>query len=74
MFGNVPRELPQPIALILVPRFSFLPFTGLVESFRLANRLSGQELYRRVLVSSDGNPVTACWRLVTMPSVFVLRK
>ncbi len=59
MFGNVPREVPQKIAVILVPRFSFLPFTGMVESFRLANRLSGQELYSRVLVSSDGAPVTA---------------
>ncbi|WP_299392433.1 AraC family transcriptional regulator, partial [Pelagibius sp.] len=59
MFGNVPRELPQKIALVLVPRFSFLPFSGMVESFRLANRLSGQELYRRILVSADGAPVTA---------------
>jgi transcriptional regulator GlxA family with amidase domain len=59
MFGNVPRELPQRIALILLPRFSFLPFSGLVESFRLANRMSGRELYRWKLVSMDGQPVTA---------------
>jgi transcriptional regulator GlxA family with amidase domain len=59
MFGNVPRELPQQIALILLPRFSFLPFTGMIESFRLANRLSGQELYRWRLVSTDGQPVEA---------------
>ena len=59
MFGNVPRELPQQIALVLLPRFSFLPFTGLIESFRLANRLSGQELYRWTLVSTDGQPVAA---------------
>jgi len=59
MFGNVPRELPQQIALVLLPRFSFLPFSGLIESFRLANRLSGQELYRWKLVSIDGQPVTA---------------
>ncbi|MEQ8354543.1 MAG: GlxA family transcriptional regulator [Kiloniellaceae bacterium] len=59
MFGNVPRELPQRIALILLPRFSFLPFTGLLESFRLANRLSGQELYSWVLTSVDGQPASA---------------
>ncbi|HMA14914.1 MAG: GlxA family transcriptional regulator [Bacteroidota bacterium] len=59
MFGNVPRELPQRIALILLPRFSFLPFSGLVESFRLANRMSGRELYRWTLVSLDGRPVAA---------------
>jgi transcriptional regulator GlxA family with amidase domain len=59
MFGNVPRELPQRIALVLLPRFSFLPFSGLVESFRLANRMSGKELYRWRLVSMDGRPVAA---------------
>lgn len=59
MFGNVPRELPQRIALVLLPRFSFLPFSGLVESFRLANRMSGRELYRWRLVSTDGRPVAA---------------
>jgi transcriptional regulator GlxA family with amidase domain len=59
MFGNVPRELPQRIALILLPRFSFLPLSGLLESFRLANRMSGRELYRWTLVSMDGLPVAA---------------
>ncbi len=59
MFGNVPRELPQRIALILLPRFSFLPFSGLVESFRLANRMSGRELYHWTLVSMDGLPAAA---------------
>lgn len=59
MFGNVPRELPQRIALVLLPRFSFLPFSGLVESFRLANRMSGRELYRWKLISMDGGPVAA---------------
>ena len=36
MFGNVPRELPQRIALILLPRFSFLPFSGLAARDLLA--------------------------------------
>src|SRR3546814_319778 len=59
MFGNVPRELPQRIALVLLPRFSFLPFSGLVESFRLSNRMSGRELYRARRGSMDGRPVAA---------------
>src|SRR3546814_14334756 len=59
MFGNVPRELPQRIALVLLQRFSFLPFSGLVESFRLANRMTGRELYRCTLTSIDGQPLTA---------------
>src|SRR3546814_6062756 len=59
MFGNVPRELPQRIALVLLQRFSFLPFSGLVESFRLANRMSGREIYRLTLTSLDAQTVTA---------------
>lgn len=35
-----------------------LPFSSLVESLRMANQLSGRELYRWSLVSRDGEPVT----------------
>src|SRR3546814_20006330 len=59
MVGKVPSGLPQRLALVLLPRFSFLPFSGLVESFRLANRMSGRELYRWRLVSMDGRLVAA---------------
>ena len=38
MFGFAPRELPQRIGLILVPRFSMIAFTAAVEPLRLANR------------------------------------
>lgn len=59
MLGNVPRELPQRIGLILVPDFSMLAFTGAVETLRLANRVSGRDLYRWHLFSPDGRPVRA---------------
>jgi len=59
MFGNAPRELPQKIALLLVPQFSLIAFTSVVEAMRVANRMSGRELYRRLFVSTDGQPVVS---------------
>lgn len=57
MFGQPPRQLPQKIGLILIPRFSLISFTSMVEAMRLANRMSGQELYRWRFLSADGRPV-----------------
>ncbi len=57
MFGHPPRQLPQKIGLILIPRFSLISFTSMVEAMRLANRMSGQELYRWRFLSADGRPV-----------------
>jgi transcriptional regulator GlxA family with amidase domain len=57
MFGHPPRELPQKIGLILIPRFSLISFTSMVEAMRLANRMSGSELYRWRFHSADGRPV-----------------
>ncbi len=57
MFGNAPRELPQKIVLLLLPRFSLMPFSSVVEAMRIANRMSGRELYRWSFLSSDGKPV-----------------
>ncbi len=59
MFGNQPRELPQQIALVLIPSFSMIAFTAAVETLRLANRMSGQRLYAWHLFSTDGRPVRA---------------
>ncbi len=59
MFGRSPRELPQRIALLLLPRFSLMPFTAAVEAMRLANRMSGRELYLWHYRSADGAPVAA---------------
>jgi transcriptional regulator GlxA family with amidase domain len=57
MFGNPPRELPQKIGLILIPRFSLISFTSMVEAMRLANRMGGRELYDWRFLSTDGRPV-----------------
>ncbi len=57
MFGELPAKLPQQIAFLLVPNFSMIAFTSAVEPMRLANRVSGKELYRWHLFSPDGKPV-----------------
>ena len=36
-----------------------IALSGAVEALRLANRMSGQDLYKTMLISSDGHPVRA---------------
>ncbi|MDH3472588.1 MAG: GlxA family transcriptional regulator [Rhodospirillales bacterium] len=67
MLGNIPRELPQRIAFLLVPKFSLIAFTSAVEALRLANRAGGRELYAWRLVTADGKPVTASCGVVLHP-------
>ena len=57
MLGDAPRELPQRIGFVLVPRFSMIAFTSAVEPMRIANRLSGRQLYDWQLYSVDGETV-----------------
>lgn len=59
MLGKPPRELPQAIGFILLPRYSMIAFVSAVEAMRQANRLAGKELYRWPLFSLDGRPVVA---------------
>ncbi|MBB3064395.1 GlxA family transcriptional regulator [Limibacillus halophilus] len=59
MFGATPRETPQRIAFVMLPRFSMIAFTSAIEPLRVANRLSGQALYSWHLFSPDGKPVAA---------------
>lgn len=59
MFGSMPRELPQRIGFVLLPRFSMIAFTAAVEPLRLANRSSGRHLYECHLFTIDGSPIAA---------------
>jgi transcriptional regulator GlxA family with amidase domain len=59
MFGSMPRQLPQKIAFVIVPRFSMMAFTSAVEPLRLANHISGRELYSWHAFGVDGEPVSA---------------
>lgn len=64
------RAMPGPpfeTAVLLLPRFSMIALASILEPFRIANRLRGQELYRWRFVSpagglveaSNGLPITA---------------
>lgn len=45
------------VGFYLVPNFSLLAFSSALETLRMANHLSGDDLYHWNLVSSDGNDV-----------------
>ena len=47
------------IGFLLVPHFSMIAFTAAIEPLRLANRVSGRDLYAWRLFSADGGPVRA---------------
>ncbi|WGF88973.1 GlxA family transcriptional regulator [Marinivivus vitaminiproducens] len=50
-------DRPESIGFVLVPGFTLLAFAAVVETLRLANYVSGRELYRWLLLSGDGTPV-----------------
>ncbi|MFQ8430376.1 GlxA family transcriptional regulator [Amaricoccus sp. W119] len=50
---------PDTFVFLLVPRFTMIAFASAVEPLRLANKMSGRELYRWRTVSEGGEPVRA---------------
>lgn len=59
MFDDRPSPPVQDIALLLLPEFTMMPVTSVLETLRLANLLAGRTLYRWSLLSADGGPVAA---------------
>jgi transcriptional regulator GlxA family with amidase domain len=57
--AEVADVAPESILFLLVPDFSMIAFTSAIEPLRIANRLSGRQLYGWRLVSRDGGPVAA---------------
>jgi transcriptional regulator GlxA family with amidase domain len=55
------QSQPQPeiVAFLLVPSFTMIAFAAALEPLRIANRMSGRELYRWVILSKDGQPVAS---------------
>lgn len=47
------------IGFLLLPNFSLLAFSAMLDPLRMANWLSGAPLYEWVLISADGGPVPA---------------
>ncbi|AKZ28142.1 AraC family transcriptional regulator (plasmid) [Ralstonia solanacearum] len=54
----------QHFAFMPLPNFTMIAFTNAIEVLRMANYLSGQELYRWSIVSPEGGPVMASNGLV----------
>jgi transcriptional regulator GlxA family with amidase domain len=59
MLARRKRASPETIGFFLVPKFSMIAFTSAIEPLRMANRMSGEELYNWVLISKGGESVTA---------------
>ena len=59
MLLATPARLPQRIAIFVVPKFSLMDFAAVIEAQRIANRMSGRELYSWHVLSKDGRPVAA---------------
>lgn len=57
----------QHVGFLLVPKFSMIAFTSAVEPLRMANQLSGKELYRWSVLTLDGQPVAASNGLQLLP-------
>ncbi len=58
-FGEKISNEPQKLGFLLIPGFSLLAFASASEPLRIANWLSGEELYDWELISEDGNSVSA---------------
>lgn len=66
MFGDKPRELPQSVALILVPEFTMMAVTAVIEPLRLANRQAERDLYKWSIHSIDAQPSAASNGMLAM--------
>jgi AraC family transcriptional regulator, glycine betaine-responsive activator len=66
MFGDKPRELPQAVALILVPDFTMMAVTSVIEPLRLANRQAERDLYKWSIHSIDAQPIAASNGMLAM--------
>ena len=53
---------PRRFVFVLLDQFSLLSFASAIESLRIANRMSGKELYKWLLVSENGENVTCSAR------------
>lgn len=53
------HAFPRVINFLLVPDFTFMAYSAAVEPLRLANRISGRELYTWNTISPGGGPTIA---------------
>jgi len=67
------KEAATPIRLgfLLVPHYSMIAFSSAIEPLRMANRLSGKELYQWKTYTVDGGPVEASNGLAVQPDAAI---
>ena len=64
LLNGIPRQ-PKRVVFVLLNNFTMLSFAGAVDALRIANRLSGADLYKLVFAGDGGDEVrsSACARL-----------
>ncbi len=67
MFATGSAATPERIGFLLIPNFSMIAFTASVEPLRIANRLSGNDLYEWRTLSADSGPVRASNGVMVTP-------
>ena len=65
--SNQQPQKPIRLGFLLTPHYSMIAFASAIEPLRMANRLSGKELYQWVSYTVDGQPVPASNGLMITP-------
>lgn len=60
-------DAPQLFTFLLVPNYSLIAFSSAIEPLRMANQLTGRNLYRWNVLTYDGEPVAASNGLRMVP-------
>lgn len=63
------ENTPYTLGFFLIPNFSMLSFAALLEPLRMANRMSGQTLFKWHLLTPDDKPVNASNDLPFTPTL-----
>ena len=67
MFAPIANSQQVRVAFLLIPGFSMIGFSALVDPLRQANSLSGEDLYRWQVLSAQGEPVLASNGMALVP-------
>jgi AraC family transcriptional regulator, glycine betaine-responsive activator len=67
--ASAPAKLPVRIGFLTLPDYSLIAFGNAVDPLRMANRLSGSELFAWSVVTPDGNAARASNGLTIAPTI-----
>ena len=59
MLKRISGSVPTHVTILLIPDFSLIAFTSIVEPMRNANRLNGKPIYTWEIASHSGDPVVS---------------